>query len=40
MGLVSLTVIVNVVLEGEESVGMNVEKKPPARGWQGFANED
>jgi hypothetical protein len=38
--LVSLTTIVKVSLASEEFVGMKVEKKPPARGWQGSAKED
>lgn len=29
-----------VSLASEEFVGMKVEKKPPARGWQGSAKED
>jgi hypothetical protein len=32
---------VTVKTDGEvELVGMKVEKKPPARGWQGSAKED
>ena len=31
---------VKLVPEGEFSVGTKLEKKPPARGWQGLAKED
>lgn len=39
MGLVSLTVMVKVLPEGELAVGTNEEKKPFSRGWQGSAKE-
>jgi hypothetical protein len=41
MGLVSFTVIVKVVPEGEDVVGTKPEKKPPGEsGWQGSLNDD
>ncbi len=39
MGFVSFTSRVKVVVDSLV-VGMNVEKNPPARGWQGSAKED
>ena len=39
MGLVSLTVMVKVLPEGELAVGTKEEKKPFSRGWQGSAKE-
>jgi len=45
MGLVSLTVMVKVLPEGDSAVGTKPEKKPfrtplVLRGWQGSAKED
>jgi hypothetical protein len=41
MGFVSLTVIVNVVEEGDSLVGTKPEKNPPpARGWHGLPKLD
>ena len=39
MGFVSLTRRVKVLFDSAV-VGMKVEKKPPTRGWHGFAKED
>jgi hypothetical protein len=41
MGLVSFTVTVNVVGEGDSVVGTKPEKNPPlARGWHGLPKLD
>ena len=40
MGVLSLTVIVKVVAEGEAFVGTKPEKNPPARGWHGSSKLD
>lgn len=40
MGLVSLTVMVNVLPEGELAVGTKEEKKPFSSGWQGSLKDD
>jgi hypothetical protein len=40
MGLVSFTVIVNEVEEGDAVVGTKPEKKPFSRGWHGLSKED
>ena len=42
MGLVSLTVMVQVVADGavSEADGVKPEKKPPSTGWHGLSKDD